>query len=157
MVVFENRSTRSNVLSVFFVAAPKSRSVYIGPRSTIHLSGPHKNIAHEFHVYSSEQTKPGCTSKGRCDYQGIGVSNALLCGCKNCAGYWLLMLLLVNPFSTSTWTRTDAERDKREARQKMYPERYSLVILRILMYGAVDKTKLGKTLFPIWRHILSQN
>ena len=88
VVAFKYRSTRNNVLSVFFVAAPKSRSVYIGPRSTIHLSGPHKNIPHEFHVvYLSPQTKPGCTSKGRCDYQGIGVSSALLCGCNNCAGY----------------------------------------------------------------------
>ena len=48
MVVFNNR--RINVLSVFFVAAPKSRPVYIGLRSTIHLSGSHKNIPHEFHV-----------------------------------------------------------------------------------------------------------
>ena len=28
-------------LPVFLVSAPKSRSVYIGPRSTVHLSGPH--------------------------------------------------------------------------------------------------------------------
>ena len=41
VAAFENRSTRNNVLSVFFVAAPRSRSVYIGPISTIHLSGPH--------------------------------------------------------------------------------------------------------------------
>ena len=157
VVAFKNRSTRINVLSVFFAAAPKSRSVYIGPRSTIHLSGPHKNIPHEFHVYLSPQTKPGCTSTtGRCDYQGIGVSNALWCGCKNCAGYWLL-LLLVNPFSTSSWTRMDAERDKREARKNMYFERYCPIIFGMLMYGAVDKIKLGKTLFPNWRHILSQN
>ena len=53
--------------------------------------------------------------------------------------------------------RMDAERDKRGVRQKMYFERYSPVILRILMYGEVDKKKLGKTLFPCWRHILSQN
>ena len=33
----------------------------------------------------------------------------------------------------------DAERDKREARK--YFERYSPVILRILMYGEVDKNK----------------
>ena len=51
----------------------------------------------------------------------------------------------------------DAERDKREARKKMYFERYSPVIVGILMYGEVDKIKLGKTLFPSWRHILSQN
>ena len=85
---------------------------------TIHLSGPHNNIPHEFDVYLSLQTKPGCTSKGRCDYQGIGVSNASLCGFKNCTGYSLLLLLLVNPFSTSTWMRMDAERDKRKARKK---------------------------------------
>ena len=41
MVALKNRSTTNNVLSVFFVAAPKSRSVYSGPRSTIHFSGPH--------------------------------------------------------------------------------------------------------------------
>ena len=51
----------------------------------------------------------------------------------------------------------DAERDKREARKIMYFERYSPVILWILMYGEVDKIKLGKTLFPNWRHILSRN
>ena len=51
----------------------------------------------------------------------------------------------------------DAERDKREARKKMYFERYSPVILRTLMYGEVDIIKLGKTLFPNWRHVLSQN
>ena len=50
-----------------------------------------------------------------------------------------------------------AERDKREARKKMRFERYSPVILRILMYGEVDKIELGETLFPNWRHILSQN
>ena len=38
----------------------------------------------------------------------------------------------------------------------MYLERYSSVILGILMYGAVDKIKLGKILCPNWRHILSQ-
>ena len=51
----------------------------------------------------------------------------------------------------------DAERDKREARKRVYFERYSPVILRILMYGEVDEIKLGKKLFPNWRHILSQN
>ena len=51
----------------------------------------------------------------------------------------------------------DAERDKREARKILYFERYSPGILRISMYGAVDKIKIGKTLFPNWRHILSQN
>ena len=39
----------------------------------------------------------------------------------------------------------------------MYFEQYSPVILGILMYEAVDKIKPGKTLFPNWRHILSQN
>ena len=42
----------------------------------------------------------------------------------------------------------DAERDKREARRKMYFKRYSPAILGILMYGAVGEIKLGKTLFP---------
>ena len=51
----------------------------------------------------------------------------------------------------------EAERDKRKVRKFLYFERYSPVILRILMYGEVDKIKLGKTLFPNWRHILSQN
>ena len=41
VVAFKNRSTRNNVLSVFLVAAPRSRSVYTGPISTINLSGPH--------------------------------------------------------------------------------------------------------------------
>ena len=36
-------------------------------------------------------------------------------------------------------------------------ERYSPVILRIFMHGEVDKIKLGKTLFPTWSHVLSQN
>ena len=43
-----------------------------------------------------------------------------------------------------------------EKHEKKCFERYSPVILRILMYGAVDKIKLGKTLFPNWRHNLSQ-
>ena len=52
----------------------------------------------------------------------------------------------------------DAERDKREARKNMYSERYSPpVVFGILMYGSVDKKKLGKTLFPNWRHILKTN
>ena len=33
----------------------------------------------------------------------------------------------------------DAEGDKREARKNMYFERYSPVIVRILMYGEVDE------------------
>ena len=41
----------------------------------------------------------------------------------------------------------DAERDKREARKILYFERYSPVILRILMYEEVDKIKLGKTYY----------
>ena len=38
----------------------------------------------------------------------------------------------------------DAERDKREARNKMYFERYSPVVIGILMYGAVDKINLAR-------------
>ena len=49
----------------------------------------------------------------------------------------------------------EAERDKRGVRKWLYFERYSPVILRILTYGEVDKMKLGKTLFPKWRHVLS--
>ena len=51
----------------------------------------------------------------------------------------------------------DAERDRREARKNLYFERYSPVILNILMYGEVDKIELGNALFPNRRHILSQN
>ena len=51
----------------------------------------------------------------------------------------------------------DAERDKREEREILFIERYSPVILQTLVYGAVDKIKLNKTLFPNWRHILAQN
>ena len=40
----------------------------------------------------------------------------------------------------------DAERDNREARKFSNFERYSPVILRILMYGEVDKTKLWQDL-----------
>ena len=57
-------------------------------------------------------------------------------------------LALPYPFCTSTYTWIDAERDKREVRKKMYFERCSPVIIRILMYGEVDNIKLGKTLFP---------
>ena len=42
----------------------------------------------------------------------------------------------------------NAERNKREARKIMYFERYTPVILRILMYGEADTIKLGKTFFP---------
>ena len=63
-------------------------------------------------------------------------------------------LTLPYPFRTSTTsTRMEAERDNREVRKFLYFERYSPVILRILMYGEVDKIKLGKTLLPNWRHI----
>ena len=87
-------------------------------------------------------TLPGCNSQGRCDYQGIiGVSNALLRGCNNCAGYWLLLVVLVNPSRTSTCTRMDADRDKRAARKNMYFDRYSPVNLEMLLYGAVEKNK----------------
>ena len=51
----------------------------------------------------------------------------------------------------------EAERDKREVRKFLYIERYSGAILPILMSGEVSKIKLGKTSFPNWRHILSQN
>ena len=66
-------------------------------------------------------------------------------------------LTLPYPFHTSTSTRMEAERDKREVRIFLYFERYSWVILRILKYGEVDKMKLGKTLLPNRRNILSQN
>ena len=51
----------------------------------------------------------------------------------------------------------EAVRDKREVRKKMYFERYSPVILRILIHGEVGKIKLDKTLFLNWRHISSQS
>ena len=60
-------------------------------------------------------------------------------------------LALPYPFGTSMWTLMDAERGKREARRKMYFERYSSVC------GEVDNVKLGRTLFPNWRHILSRD
>ena len=48
----------------------------------------------------------------------------------------------------------DAKRDKREARKKLFFERYSPVILRILMHGEVDKKKkLAETIFPNWRRM----
>ena len=37
----------------------------------------------------------------------------------------------------------DAGRDKREARKKLYFERYSPLVLRMLMYVEVDEIKLG--------------
>ena len=43
----------------------------------------------------------------------------------------------------------DAERDKREVRKLWYFERYSPVILRILMYGELDKIE------P-WQDIISK-
>ena len=50
-----------------------------------------------------------------------------------------------------------AERDNRQELKILYFKWYSPVILRILMYGEADKKKLGRTLFPNWRHILSRN
>ena len=77
----------------------KGRSVCIGPRSTIHLSGPHNKYPTFIPCIFVPTNETWKSSKGRCDYQGINssVSNALWCGCKNGAGYWLLLLLtLVN-------------------------------------------------------------
>ena len=52
----------------------------------------------------------------------------------------------------------DAERDKREGRQKCILNGTLQFFLGFIwMYGAVDKKILGKTLFPNWRNILSQN
>ena len=51
----------------------------------------------------------------------------------------------------------EAERDKPAVRKFLYFERYSPVILQVLMYEEVDKIKLDNTLFPNWRHVLSQN
>ena len=53
-------------------------------------------------------------------------------------------LILPYPFGTSTCTRIEVERDKREVRKNSYFERYSPFTLRILMYGEIDKIKLGK-------------
>ena len=50
----------------------------------------------------------------------------------------------------------DAERDKREARKISYFERYSPGILRILMYGKVDKIKLGKRHYLASYFVLKQ-
>ena len=43
----------------------------------------------------------------------------------------------------------DAERDKRETRKLLYFERYSPVMLRILMYGEVDEKNLARHYFQI--------
>ena len=69
-------------------------------------------------------------------------------------------LALPYPFGTSTHTRIYTERDTREPIEKMYFERYSPVILSILMhieYEEVDNIKLGNTLFPNEHQILSSN
>ena len=43
----------------------------------------------------------------------------------------------------------ESERDKREVRKVLYFERYSPVILRILMYGEVNKKNLARHYFQI--------
>ena len=74
-------------MSVIFITAPKSRSVYsllvLDPISI--FQNRIINIPHQFHVYLSSQTKDGCTSKGKCDYQGCVVARiALTTGCCCC-------------------------------------------------------------------------
>ena len=56
-------------------------------------------------------------------------------------------LALPYPFRTWPGTGMGADRDKREVRKILYFEQYSGAILRILMYGEVDKIKLGKTYY----------
>ena len=90
VITYKNRKTKINVLSVFFVAARKSRSGYI----LVHdhpsiFQDRTNNVPHYFHVYLSLKTKRGCTSKGMCDYQGCSVSNVLWFGCKNYAGHFV--------------------------------------------------------------------
>ena len=58
-------------------------------------------------------------------------------------------LALPYPFRTWPGTGVGAERDKQKVRKKMYCERYSLVIIRIFMYGEVDKNKT-------WENIISK-
>ena len=52
--------------------------------------------------------------------------------------------------------QTPSETSEKCARTTRF-ERYSPVILRISMYGEVDKINLGKKTFPNWRHNQSQN
>ena len=139
VAAFKNRSRRSIDFCQAF-SSPLQRVVpYILVLDQRSIFQGHIKISH---VYLSPQTEPGCNSQGRCDYQGIGVSNALLRGCNNWGGFWLLLVVLVNPSRTSTCTRMDADRDnKREARKKLYFDRYSPVTLEMLMYGAVEKKK----------------
>ena len=49
------------------------------------------------------------------------------------------------------------DRRPSEKRPKFCIERHSPVILRILMYGEVDKIEIDDTLFPNSRHILCRN
>ena len=80
VVAFKSRRTRSNVFQLLF-SSPLQRVVpyILVPDQRSIFQDRIKNILHEFHVYLCLQTKPGCPSKGRCDYQIIGVLNALLC------------------------------------------------------------------------------
>ena len=120
--------TRINVLSVFFIAALKSRSVHIGPRPTIYLSGLNKIIPHEFHVFLSPQTKRGCTSKIKVDVIiKVLVFRTLCCV--------VARIALATEFCCCWSIRSAPRRDKQEARKKVYLERYYPVILRILICG----------------------
>ena len=82
---------------------------------------------------------------GRCDYQGRSVSNALLCGCK-----------IALATDCCCWSIRSAPRGERgwmlsetsEKRKNLYFERYSPVILRILMYGEVENAT--------WQDVISK-
>ena len=86
---FEKSQYEKQCFARLIIAALKSCSVYSlivhYPRSI--FQNRIVKIPHEFPVYVSPQTKRGYTSKGRYDFQGSSVSNALLYGFKNCAGY----------------------------------------------------------------------
>ena len=130
MVAFKNRSSsmmRETMFRQFFRRRSKESFriiLNIGLRSTIHLSGPHNKyptLIPCMYIYPHKRNVDALLKVGVIIIKvADSVSNALLCGCKNCAGYYWLLLLQVNPFSTSTWTRMDAcwARKARRSAQK---------------------------------------
>ena len=70
-----------------FVASPKSCSVYIGPRTKMHLSGSHViSRTNSMYIYPYERNLDALPKLGVI-MKSVGASNALLCGCKNSADY----------------------------------------------------------------------
>ena len=112
------------------------------------------NTPHEFHVYLSPQTKRGCTSK-------VGVIiKVVVCRTLSCVVARIALATDCCCWSIRSACRRErgwmlSETSEKRAKNIDF-ERYSPVVLRILMNGEVDKIKLGTTIFPNWRH-LSQN